>query len=106
MDWEAAIAAAVRVAVAGRTEAREDRWASDDEIDRRRQEGLCLRCGQHGHFVRDCRAKKKPQDKNKKRTRVAAAKTRRAKKASPQKDEDKDGDDESSFTSDESSGKE
>jgi hypothetical protein len=102
MDWDAVIAAAVRVAVAGRTTTGE-RWASDKEVNRRRQEGLCLRCGKDGHFVRDCRTKK-PQQESKEKPRVAAAKTKRAKNT-PLRD-DEDGDDESSSTSDESSGKE
>ena len=104
MDWEAAIAAAVRVAVAGRTTT-EGRWASEKEVSRRRQEGLCLRCGKDGHFVRDCRTKlNKPQHESKK-PRVAAAKVKGAKRIRPQKEEE-DGDDESSLASDESSGKE
>jgi len=32
-------------------------WASRDEIDRRRKERLCLRCGQDDYFIRDCRAR-------------------------------------------------
>jgi hypothetical protein len=101
MDWEAAIAAAVRVAVAGRTMT-EERWASDEEVSRRRQEGLCLRCGKDGHFVRDCRTKK-PLHKGKK-PRVAVAKTKKVTIAPPR--DEVDGDDESSSVSDESSGKE
>ena len=97
------IAAAVKVA-AGRTDQKRDRWASDDEIDRRRQEGLCLRCGGEGHYVRNCRTKK-PPSAGKKKTRVAAAKTQKAKRALPQEDDD-DGDGELSSASDESSGKE
>ena len=104
MDWEAVIAAAVKV-TAGRTEQKGDRWASDDEIDRRRQEGLCLRCGGEGHFVQSCRTKKPPSAGSKKKTRVATAKTQKAKRALPQED-DNDGDGELSSTSDESSGKE
>lgn len=101
MDWEAAIAAAVRVAVTGRTTT-EERWAPDEEVNRRRQEGLCLRCGKDGHFVRDCRTKK-PLHKGKK-PRVAAARTKRVTIALPR--DKADGDDESSSASDESSGKE
>jgi hypothetical protein len=101
MDWEAVIAAAVRVAVAGRTTT-EERWASDKEVNRRRQEGLCLRCGKDGHFVRDCRTKKPPHEG--KRPRVAAAKTKRVTIALPQ--DKADNDSESSSASDESSGKE
>jgi hypothetical protein len=106
MDWEAAIAAAVRVAVAGagRTETKEGRWASDDEVNRRRQEGLCLRCGKDGHFVRNCRTKKPPSGQ-KGKTRVAAAKSKQAPKVAPQDDYGDSGNDQLSG-SDESSGKE
>jgi 5-methylcytosine-specific restriction endonuclease McrA len=104
MDWEAAIAAAVRVAVAGRTGTGE-RWASEKEVNRRRQEGLCLRCGKDGHFVRDCRTKlNKPQQENKK-PRVAAAKVKGV-KGTWSREEERDGDEESSLSLDESSGKE
>jgi len=102
MDWEAVIAAAVKVA-AGRTDQKKDRWASDDEINRRRQEGLCLRCGGEGHYVRNCRTKKPPSTGSKKKARVAAAKTQKAKRALPQEDDD---DGELSSASDEGSGKE
>jgi hypothetical protein len=106
MDWEAAIAAAVRVAVAGagRTETKEGRWASDDEVNRRRQEGLCLRCGKDGHFVRNCRTKKPPSGQ-KGKTRVAAAKPKRTHEALPQDDYGDSSNDQLS-SSDESSGKE
>jgi hypothetical protein len=29
-------------------------WASQDELDRRRNEGKCLRCGRSGHFIAKC----------------------------------------------------
>jgi hypothetical protein len=52
MEWEpTAGAAAVRT--------KEPRWASPEEVERRKNEGLCLRCGQDGHRVRDCRTKLK-----------------------------------------------
>jgi hypothetical protein len=65
MEWEPTTGAA-----AARTG--EPRWATPDEIDRRRQEGLCLHCGKDGHKVRDCRTKLVFKDK-KKEVRVAAA---------------------------------
>lgn len=30
------------------------RWASQDELDKRRTEGMCLRCGRSGHFIAKC----------------------------------------------------
>jgi hypothetical protein len=72
MDWEPA---APNV-VAART--REPRWAEPSEIERRRKEGLCLRCGRGGHMVRDCRTKLETP----KTVRVAVTKT------TPKKDEE------------------
>jgi hypothetical protein len=89
------------VAVAGCTTT-EERWASDKEVNCRRQEGLCLRCSKDGHFVQDYRTKK-PLHESKK-PRVAAAKTKRVMIAPPWNDEN--GDDESSSALDESSEKE
>jgi hypothetical protein len=64
-----------------------------------------LRCGKDGHFVRDCRTKlNKPQHESKK-PRVAAAKVKEVKRTRLQEEEG-DGDNESSLSSDESSGKE
>ena len=59
MDWQptSAVSAAV-------TRTNEPRWASDDEIARRRREGLCLRCGRKGHRVRNCTAELKKQNVN------------------------------------------
>lgn len=33
---------------------RRAKWVADSEISRRREEGLCLRCGSSGHYVADC----------------------------------------------------
>jgi hypothetical protein len=52
MDWEPTTSAS-----AAYIGPREPRWASDKEIDRRRQEGLYLRCGDASHMVRGCKAK-------------------------------------------------
>ena len=101
MDWEAAIAAAVRVAVAGRTMTKE-RWASDQEVSQWRQEGLCLQCGKDRHFVWDCHTKK-PLHKGKK-PHVAVAKTKKVTIALPR--DEVDSDNELSSVLDKGSGKE
>ncbi|OBT90337.1 hypothetical protein VE02_03326 [Pseudogymnoascus sp. 03VT05] len=101
LEEEAAIAAAVCVAVAGRTTT-EERWASNKEVSHRRQEGLCLRYSKDGHFVQDCRTKK-PLHESKK-PYVVVAKTKRVTIALLQNDENSD--DESSSALDKSSGKE
>jgi hypothetical protein len=64
MEWEPSTATA-----ATRTK-KEPKWASPEEIDRRREEGLCLRCGRKGHIVRHCRATLKTTKK--KDVKVAA----------------------------------
>jgi hypothetical protein len=66
MDWEPTTGAAA-------TRTKEPRWATYDEIQRRRREGLCLRCGKEGHRVRDCSTKLTFKDK-KKEVSVASAK--------------------------------
>lgn len=33
---------------------RRAKWVSDDEMERRRRERLCLRCGASGHIIRQC----------------------------------------------------
>lgn len=78
MDWELTTSIA-----AART--REPRWATPDEIERRKQEGLCLRCGQTGHMVRDCRTKLPAQKKEVRAAATKSSKTKgiRAKKTQP-----------------------
>lgn len=46
MDWEPS-----RVQVQRAT------WVSEREIDRRRDDGSCLRCGKKGHFISSCKLK-------------------------------------------------
>lgn len=46
MDWEPSRAQVQRAT-----------WASQQEIDRRRDDGLCLRCGKKGHFIGSCKLK-------------------------------------------------
>jgi hypothetical protein len=50
MDWEPSTAVA-----ATRTKRKEPRWAPPEEINRRYEENLCLRCGKEGHIVRHCK---------------------------------------------------
>lgn len=33
---------------------RRAKWVTETEISRRREEGLCLRCGSSGHYIADC----------------------------------------------------
>jgi len=51
MDWEA-----TRAAPAAPTQKtkRRARWVSQEELDKRREEGHCLRCGGSGHYVHKC----------------------------------------------------
>ena len=46
MDWEPSTSTA-----AHHTKKKEPRWGSPEEVDRRRQEGLCLRCGKEGYYI-------------------------------------------------------
>lgn len=63
MDWQATVAsltaevAALRANTRGGTSTGRSSWASREEIERRKSEGLCLRCGRRGHYVRECRAR-------------------------------------------------
>jgi hypothetical protein len=51
MDWERTPAASA-APVAARQRAR---WVSQDELTRRRNENLCIRCGGNGHFQAQCK---------------------------------------------------
>jgi hypothetical protein len=52
MDWEP-----TRTVAIGSTQG--TKWASDEETARRRKEGLCLKCGNAEHFVRNCKSHQK-----------------------------------------------
>jgi hypothetical protein len=77
MDWEATPRAA-----SGRNQSRDknDRWADDERprakwvdtetVEKRRQDGTCLRCGKDGHFVVKC--KYRPPLKPKKTEKVVS----------------------------------
>ncbi|KAG9245838.1 hypothetical protein BJ878DRAFT_499832 [Calycina marina] len=73
MEWER-----INTQVAA-TRTKEPRWAEPEEIERRRREGLCLRCGKAGHMVRDCRSKPLVQSQQKKKN-VRAAPVQQKKK--------------------------
>ena len=46
MDWEPS-----------RTQTQRATWVSQKELDRRRDEGSCLRCGKKGHLISSCKMK-------------------------------------------------
>ena len=46
MDWEPS-----------RSHTQRAKWVSQQELDRRREDGLCLRCGKKGHLIGSCRLK-------------------------------------------------
>ena len=55
MDWEPTRAAsATSTQNNGSKEKKRARWVSQQELDRRRQEGVCIRCGGSGHYVGKC----------------------------------------------------
>ena len=49
MDWEPTLAARGQS-----TPARRAKWVNNDEIQRRRENGRCLRCGGSGHRIAQC----------------------------------------------------
>ena len=51
MDWEPTPAGQTRV---NYTEVRRARWVSEEEKDKRKKEGRCLRCGALGHLISKC----------------------------------------------------
>jgi hypothetical protein len=51
MDWEPTPAGQTRV---NHTEVRRARWVSEEERDKRKKEGRCLRCGALGHLISKC----------------------------------------------------
>jgi hypothetical protein len=69
MDWEPSTTVAT-----ARTMRKESRWAPFKEIERRRKEGLCLRCGKDDHFARECRTTLKPAKK--KEVKIAVVKSK------------------------------
>jgi hypothetical protein len=47
MDWQPAVKI-------GTTRPRRAQWVDKTELDRRRGQGLCMRCGDSAHFAKDC----------------------------------------------------
>jgi hypothetical protein len=55
MDWEPTRAtSATSTQNKGSKEKKRARWVSQEELDRRRREKVCIRCGGSGHFVDKC----------------------------------------------------
>jgi hypothetical protein len=50
MDW------APTVAGAAKPRTRKEYWGNPKEIQERRASGCCLRCGEKGHLVRQCKS--------------------------------------------------
>ncbi|ERF69053.1 hypothetical protein EPUS_08403 [Endocarpon pusillum Z07020] len=65
MDWQPTTVLVAKIRM------KEPRWASEDEIARRREEGLCLRCGRKSHRVKECKADLSKDKKGGKEVRVA-----------------------------------
>jgi hypothetical protein len=63
MDWEPS-----------RSQVQRARWVPLEEINRRRDEGLCLRCGRKGHLISSCKLKP-AQNPNRQPTRATKART-------------------------------
>jgi hypothetical protein len=108
MDWEAAVATAVRAAMSVRT--KDSQGALDNKPSRHKQQGACWECGKEGHFARDCRTKEgaKPRKASSgNKTHVAAVKSKKTKVARLREPDSYDeGGDELSSSSSENSGKE
>ena len=49
MDWTPNVGAM-------RPRTRNEYWGTQNQIAQRKEEGSCLRCGIHGHLVRQCKA--------------------------------------------------
>jgi hypothetical protein len=68
MDWTPTVTGAVQA----RTN--KERWGTPKEIQERRATGSCLKCGEKGHFVRQCKLdNQRGKDPKKNPVRVAAA---------------------------------
>jgi hypothetical protein len=103
MDWTPTVNA-------NRTNSRENRyrkgvdkrakWASHEEMTRRREEGLCLRCGGDDHYIAECPYRPAErlsssrvaldQTKKGRKGTDSTAKRSRVKKVQPERDEDED----------------
>jgi hypothetical protein len=53
MDWEPTASRSTQSAH-GKTNGKRARWVTREELEHRRKDGKCLRCGATGHHVRQC----------------------------------------------------
>jgi hypothetical protein len=90
MDWEPS-----------RTQLQRAIWVSQKEIDRRRDEGSCLRCGKKGHLISSCKLKP-AQNPARQPTRATKAISKQKERGTMHDDHD----DATAVDSDEESGKE
>jgi hypothetical protein len=90
MDWEPS-----------RTQTQRATWVSQKEIDQRRDEGSCLRCGKNGHLISSCKLKP-AQNPARQPTRATKAISKRKERDTTHDDHD----DATAVDSDEESGKE
>jgi Asp-tRNA(Asn)/Glu-tRNA(Gln) amidotransferase C subunit len=90
MDWEPS-----------RTQTQRAAWVPQKELNRRRDEGLCLRCGKEGHFINACKLKP-AQNLARQLTRVTKATSKPKEKDTTKVDHD----DATAVDSDSESGKE
>jgi hypothetical protein len=54
MDWEPTRAAPAAPTQKGQKTKKRARWVSQEEMDKRREEGRCFRCGASGHLAKKC----------------------------------------------------
>jgi hypothetical protein len=112
MDWEATPRAALGTNCSrDRNDRQVDdvrpraKWVDTETVERRRQDGNCLRCGKDGHFVVKC--KYRPPLKPKKTEKVVSyAKRNRRKSVTAVEEELSSEEGQSSVRSDSDSGKE
>jgi hypothetical protein len=90
MDWEPS-----------RTQLQRAIWVSQKEIDRRRDEGSCLRCGKKGHLISSCKLKP-AQNPARQPTRATKAISKQKERGTTHDDHD----DATAVNSDEELGKE
>lgn len=87
MDWEPTGARRTKAAKAGSARSKDEngsqrkraKWVTQEKLDRRREDGRCLRCGSNGHFISKCQLLGAlPPEREGKRAAEAASKKGRA----------------------------